>query len=76
MALIDGSRETGYTVTVQGLEPIGPVLLAIFGGGERGFRLESSGRDILDVELTASRWLEGGRRVCFFSSLPSGSPVL
>lgn len=70
-ALIERTGSTGFIATVHGLTPIGPVLLAIFGSGDQRFRLELPDGSALDVSFTASRWRDGGRRVCFFTSIPS-----
>jgi hypothetical protein len=68
-ALVTGDEANGFQATVQGLEPVGPVLLSIFGNGARRFRLALSGGVAVPVELVASRWLDGSRRVCFFRSV-------
>jgi hypothetical protein len=60
----DGSH---MVATVQGLTPVGALMLAIFGRGQTHFVLEIPGYGPLQVELTASRWL-AGQRICFFRS--------
>jgi hypothetical protein len=67
-ALVERDCLGGIEATVQALQPVGHVMLAIFGRGERHFQLELAGASPVPVELTASRWLDGGRRVCFFRS--------
>ena len=69
--LVEAETESsgGFRATVQGLNPVGPVLLSIFGQGKKRFTLEFADEVPQSVELISSRWLDGGRRVCFFRSL-------
>jgi hypothetical protein len=67
-ALVTADGVDGFQATVQSLEPVGPVLLSIFGKGAQRFRLALGGSGAVPVELVASRWLDGSRRVCFFRS--------
>ncbi|MHB8576316.1 MAG: hypothetical protein ACYDCQ_13405 [Dehalococcoidia bacterium] len=68
-ALIAPDTSDGFHASVQSLQPVGPVMLAIFAKGELRFQLEIAGAAPVLAELVASRWLEGGQRVCFFRSV-------